>query len=74
MSYDTKCKELAVAFLEDHYDPVPETKIAELAQVIQDAIEDHLNGEGVFDREPMAAMSTAEFLNDEFQKIFGPRK
>ena len=44
--YDTQCYDLAVAFLEDHYDPVPTLKAQELAQVIQDAIEDWLLGEG----------------------------
>jgi len=46
MSYDRKCRDLAIEFLDDHYDPIPETAIDELAQVIQDAIEDWLRGEG----------------------------
>lgn len=45
MGYDQKCGELAVKFLEDHFDPIPESKVDELAQVIQDAIEDWLRGE-----------------------------
>ena len=45
--YDSKCADLALAFLEDYYDPVPETRIAELAQVIQDAIEDWFSAEGI---------------------------
>lgn len=45
--YDVKCYELAVAFLEDHCDPVPVLRAQELAQVIQDAIEDWLSGEGI---------------------------
>lgn len=45
MSYDIKCFELAIKFLEDYFDPVPLTKAQELAQVIQDAIEDWLEGE-----------------------------
>ncbi len=44
--YDVKCFDLATAFLEDHYNPVPVVKAQELAQVIQDAIEDWLQGEG----------------------------
>jgi hypothetical protein len=40
--YDIKCFELAVQFLEDHYDPVPLVKAQELAQEIQDCIEQWL--------------------------------
>jgi hypothetical protein len=43
--YDIKCFELAVQFLEDHFDPVPLTKAQELAQEIQDAIENWLSSE-----------------------------
>lgn len=50
MSYDQKCGELAVKFLNDHYDPIPENKVDELAQVIQDAIEDWFTGEGITSR------------------------
>ena len=46
MSYDHSCYELAVKFLEDHYDPVPIIKAQELAQAIQDAIEEYLIVEG----------------------------
>jgi len=45
-TYDTACYELAVKFLEDHYDPVPVLQAQELAGAIQDAIEDWLAGEG----------------------------
>jgi hypothetical protein len=42
MSFDTKCYELAIAFLED--DPKPASANAEeLAQLIQDTIEDYLH-------------------------------
>jgi len=70
MSYDRKCRDLAVLFLGDYYDSIPETKINALAQVIQDAIEDALAGEGKGDAKPEAW----EFLNNEFQKIFGSKK
>lgn len=44
MSYDEKCHDLAVAFLSDYYAPGPvaDEKAKELAQIIQDAIEDFL--------------------------------
>lgn len=50
--FDSKCGELALAFLEDYYDPVPVTRVNELAQVIQDAIEGWFEGEGIYDRQP----------------------
>ncbi len=43
--YEVKCYDLAVWFLEDHFDPVPFLKAQELAQHIQDAIENWLAGE-----------------------------
>lgn len=43
--YDIKCFELATQFLEDHFDPVPLDKARELAQEIQDAIEEWLSSE-----------------------------
>lgn len=46
MGYDSGCYDLAVKFLEDHYDPIPVKKIHELAQEIQDCIELWLEGEG----------------------------
>jgi len=46
MSHDSHCYDLAVMFLEDHFDPVPVLKAQELAQVIQDAIENWFAGEG----------------------------
>ena len=39
MAYDTKCYDLAEAFLEDEGGLNTETRRKELAQVIQDAIE-----------------------------------
>jgi len=73
MSYDTKCRNLAVAFLDDHYDPIPETKIHELAQVIQDSIEDWLAGEGKDAAPKPVPLDTWAFFDGEFQKIFGKR-
>jgi hypothetical protein len=40
MSYDTKCYNLASAFLEDHPDKNTEANRKELAQCIQSEIED----------------------------------
>lgn len=40
MSYDVRCHDLAIHFLENPTDK----EVAELAQVIQDAIEDHILG------------------------------
>jgi hypothetical protein len=49
MTYDTKCLDLAMAFLSDFSDaqlPHPRAKLAdELAQSIQQAIEDYINAE-----------------------------
>ena len=70
-TYDTSCYDLAVKFLEDHYDPVPVLQAQELAGVIQDAIEDWLAGEG---KEPAPKPEAWEFLNNEFQKIFRSKK
>jgi hypothetical protein len=44
MSFDQKCYDLAIAFLEDHYGvgQVPEDKANELAQDIQRSIEDFM--------------------------------
>ena len=45
MSYDMKCYELAAAFLADEdLDLQSEANRSELAQIIQDAIEDYLEG------------------------------
>jgi len=71
-SYDSKCYDLAIKFLEDHYDPVPVLQAQELAGVIQDAIEDWLAGEGKAKTADVLTDPTPwEFLNNEFQKIFG---
>ena len=43
MSYDVKCDELARAFLNDDEAPFTEAEVAELAQLIQDAIETYLS-------------------------------
>ena len=72
-TYDTSCYDLAVKFLEDHYDPVPVLQAHELAGVIQDSIEDWLAGEGK-DVAPKPEQQPWEFLNNEFQKIFGGKK
>jgi len=72
-SYDTACYELAVKFLEDHYDPVPVLQAKELAWTIQTAIEDWLEGEGKAET-VKSEPQTHEFLNSEFQKIFGSKK
>ena len=44
--FDAHCYDLAVLVLEDQLDPVPVLMAQELAQVIQDAIEDWLEGKG----------------------------
>ena len=72
MSVDRKVYDLAVAFLEDRYDPVPVLQAQELAGVIQDAIEDWLESEGKAKTTDVLTDPTPwEFLNNEFQKIFG---
>lgn len=41
-TYDPKCYELAVYFLEDHYDEVPKEIAMKLAKEIQESIEDFI--------------------------------
>ena len=72
-SYDSKCYELAVKFLEDHYDPVPVLQAQELATAIQDTIENWLVDQGK-EVESKPDPQAWEFLNNEFQKIFGGKK
>ena len=69
-SYDSKCYDLAVKFLEDHYDPVPVLQAQELAGEIQDCIESWLEAEDKANA-PKPEPQAWEFLNNEFQKIFG---
>jgi hypothetical protein len=45
MSYDSKCFDLADTFLQDHPHLWTGRRIGELAQVIQDAIEDYFTTE-----------------------------
>ena len=75
-TYDTGCYELAVKFLEDFYDPVPELHAHELAGVIQDSIENWLAGEGkgMVSKPESTPESAWEFWNNEFQKIFRSKK
>ncbi len=47
MAFDTKCYNLAVDFLEDCPQPIPEIYFDHLAQRIQDAIEDFLKEKGL---------------------------
>ena len=54
MSFDQKCYDLAKLFLTDGHTAVPsETRINELAQAIQDAIEDFLSNEAEADWRPL---------------------
>ena len=54
MPFDQKCYDLAEMFLKDgHTAPVSETRINELAQAIQDTIEDFLRDEAEADWRPL---------------------
>ena len=52
MSYDSKCYDLALVFLQDHYEKVPVILAQQLAQVIQDSIETYLYAEGLCHETP----------------------
>lgn len=45
MTYDSKSYDLALHFLQDHYGPIPPEIAHELAQRIQQAVEDFIKYE-----------------------------
>jgi len=74
MTVDRKVYELAVAFLEDHYDPVPVLQAQELAGEIQDCIESWLEAEDKANAPKPPSAETWKLLDSEFQKIFRSKK